>query len=145
MKAKAKMVIVIVVIAIVCTLTAIRAEAGTRMVWIGQQTGWVTINGDTYYIHKSRSRMYNRGEPCWDAYRWRGNKLYYFGHDGRMIKHSTKLIRLNRDHSVKYIYTPGNKNNRYNVRRRRYQRRKDGKWSEYGMQTNVYWMVDWQW
>ena len=146
MKAKAKMVIVIVVIAVVCTLTAIRAEAGTGMVWIGQRTGWITINGDTYYIHHSRSRMYHRGEPCWDAYRWHGGKLYYFGHDGKMIKRSTKLLRLNFDNSIRYIYTSGNRDERYNVRRRRYQRRgKDGKWREYGMQTNVYWMVDWQW
>lgn len=136
---------IITLLLVLLVLCPVRTQAKSRMVWLGRRTGWVTINGDTYYIHVSRSRMYNRGEPCWDAYRWRGDKLYYFGYDGKMIKHSTKLIRLNRDHSVRYIYTPGNKNDRYNVRRRRYQRRKDGKWKEYGMQTNAYWMCDWQW
>lgn len=139
-------IITIIMLVFLCFGTTLRTEAKSRMAWIGRRTGWVTINGDTYYIHKSRSRMYNRGEPCWDAYRWRGDKLYYFDHDGRMIKHSTKLIKLNHDHSVKYIYTPGNKNNRYSTKRRRYQRRsKDGTWHEYGMQTNLYWMIDWQW
>ena len=140
-----KAIIATAMIVLICLCHALQAEAGTGLVWLGRRTGWVTIHGDTYYIHETRSRMYHRGEPCWDAYRWRGNKLYYFGRNGRMLKHNTKLIKLNRDHSVKYIYTPGDRNNRYNTKLRRYQRRgKEGKWYEYGMQTNIYWMCDWQ-
>lgn len=142
---KIKIIITMMMLILLCLGPALQAEAGTGLVWIGRRTGWVTIHGDTYYIHETRSRMYHRGEPCWDTYRWKGDKLYYFRHNGKMLKHNTKLIKLNRDHSVKYIYTPGNKNDRYNVGRRRYQRRgKDGKWHEYGMQTNVYWLADWQ-
>lgn len=145
MKARLRKGVAILMIMLVCFGPAMQAEAGTRLVWLGRRTGWVTIHGDTYYIHETRSRMYNRGEPCWDAYRWRGNKLYYFRYDGKLLKHDTKLIRLNRDHSVRYIYTPGNKNERYSTKRGRYQKRgKDGKWQEYGMQTNIYWMCDWQ-
>jgi len=104
--------------------------------------GW---SGDRY-IHKTKSAMYDRGEPTRNAYRWRGNKLYYIGHNGRILRHSTKYIKLNRDDSVKYIYTPGtNHNERWNAKERRYQkRRKNGHWLTFGMQTNLWWMCDLQ-
>ena len=104
--------------------------------------GW---SGDRY-IHKTKSAMYDKGEPTRDAYRWKGGKLYYIGHNGRIIRHSTKYIKLNRNDSVKYVYVPGtNHNERYNVKHRRYQKRtRKGHWKEYGMQTNVWWMCDWQ-
>ena len=120
-----------IAVLILCMIT----EASTRTGWVGDK-----------YIHKTKSAMYDRGEPTKDAYRWKGNKLYYFGHNGHMLRHSTKYIKLNKDHSVHYIYTPGtNHNDRYNARLMRYQKRtRKGHWKEYGMQTNVWWMCDWQ-
>lgn len=116
---------------LVCMIT----EASTRTGWVGDR-----------YIHETKSQMYDKGEPCRNTYRWRGNKLYYFKGDGRVLRKSTKYIKLNRDHSVHYIYTPGtNHNDRYNARLRRCQKRtRKGHWKEYGMQTNIWWMCDWQ-
>lgn len=104
-------------------------------------TGWV---GDRY-IHKTKSAMYDIGEPTKDAYRWRGNKLYYFTHSGNKLRHSTKYIKVKKG-EVKYIYTPGtNHNERYNVKLKRYQkRRKNGHWKTVGNQTNIWWMCDMQ-
>ena len=63
-----------------------------------------------------------------------------------MIKKSTKYIKLNKDHSVKCIYTPGtNHNEKWSSKLLRYQRRtKRGEWKEVGNQTNLWWMCDWQ-
>lgn len=120
-----------IAVLLLCMIT----EASTRTGWVGDK-----------YIHKTKSAMYDRGEPTKDAYRWRGNKLYYFGDDGKILRSNTKYIKLNKDHSVHYIYTPGtNHNDRYNARLMRYQKRtRKGHWKEYGMQTNVWWMCDWQ-
>jgi len=103
--------------------------------------GWV----DDMYIHKTKSAMYDIGEPTRDAYRWRGNKLYYFTHSGKILKHSTKYIKV-KGGEVEFIYTPGtNHNERYNVRYMQYQKRKkDGHWMFVGMQTNIWWMCDMQ-
>lgn len=111
------------------------AEASPRTGWVGDK-----------YIHKTKSAMYDVGEPTKDAYRWHCGKLYYFRHDGHMLRHSTKYIKLNRDDSVRYIYIPGrNHNERYNVRLRRYQvRKKNGHFKQVGMQTNIWWMCDMQ-
>lgn len=145
MKKRIRALIATIFLLVICFGFATCVEAGTRMVWIGSRTGWVKINGGIYYIHETRGYTYNRGEPCQNDYRWKGNKLYYFGRDGQMIKHSTMLIKLKRDHSVKYIYTPGDKNKRYNATCKRYERKgKSGKWYECGMQTDIYWMCDWQ-
>ena len=110
------------------------------------ETGWVQVGGDTYYSHKTKSRMYQVGEACRNAYRWKGNKLYYFEDDGKMLQSDTKYIKLNKDHSVHYIYTPGtNHNDRYNARLGRFQKHdRKGHWKEYGMQTNIWWMCDMQ-
>ncbi len=107
-----------------------------------QRTGYV---GDRY-IHKTKSAMYDKGEPTRNAYRWRGDKLYYYGNSGRQLRHNTKYIKLHRNDSVKYIYTPGtNHNERYNVKHMRYQKRKkNGHWMDVGMQTNIWWMCDMQ-
>lgn len=146
MKAKIKTFIAAALIILFCSVTAIKADAETRLVWISTKTGWMNLDGDTYYIHKTNGLYYKKGEPCWDEYRWHGNKLYYFQYSGQMLKHSTRNVKLNKDHSVRYIYTPGtDRRDRYNARIRRYQRKsKDGIWTEYGMQTNIPWMCDWQ-
>lgn len=111
------------------------AEASTRTGYIGDR-----------YLHKTKSAMYDRGEPTRNAYRWRGGRLYYYGNNGRQLRHSTKYIKLNRNDSVKYIYFPGtNHNERYNVQLRRYQvRKKNGHWMTVGNQTNIWWMCDMQ-
>lgn len=110
------------------------------------ETGWVQLGDSTFYVHSTRSRAYEKHEACRNTYRWRGNKLYYFGDDARMIKKSTKYTKLNEDHSVKYIYTPGtNHNERWSSEIMRYQRRnKRGRWVDVGQQTNVWWRCDWQ-
>lgn len=120
-----------VAILLICMIT----EASTPTGYVGDK-----------YIHKTKSAMYDRGEPTKDAYRWRNGKLYYFRHDGHMLRHSTKYIKLNRNDSVKYIYFPGtNHNERYNVRLKRYQvRKKNGHWKTVGQQTNIWWMCDMQ-
>lgn len=114
-------------------------EAATR-------SGWIKQDGDTYYIHKTQSYAYKAGEPTKSAYRWRNGKLYYFGASGKMQKHSSKYIKLNKDDSVKFVYTPGtNHCERYNVKLRRYQRlTKRCRWKSVGIQCNVWWMCDWQ-
>lgn len=146
------LVALIMVIAVMAAI-ALTAEAKTGMysrnsdgdVFISE-TGWVQIGHDTYYVHSTKSQAYQKNEACRNTYRWQDDKLYYFGDDGKMIKKSTKYIKLNKDHSVKYIYTPGtNHNERWNSKLLRYQRRtKRGEWKEVGNQTNLWWMCDWQ-
>lgn len=154
MKVRKSSIIVAIVMAAAMAfiLCCICAEASTGMrshdaqgnVYISE-TGWVQIGSDTYYAHKTRSRMYAEGEACRNTYRWRGDKLYYFGKDAKAIRHSTHYIKLDKDRTVKYIYTPGDGNReRYNVAHKRYQIRKHGKWEDTGMQTTIWWMCDWQ-
>ena len=154
MKVRKSSIIVAIVMAaaMVFLLCCICAEASTGMrshdaqgnVYISE-TGWVQIGSDTYYVHKTRSRMYAEGEACRNTYRWRGDKLYYFGKDAKAIRHSTHYIKLDKDRTVKYIYTPGDGNRgRYNVAHKRYQIKKHGKWKDTGMQTNIWWMCDWK-
>lgn len=147
------LVALIMAIAVMAAI-AVTAEAKTGMysrdfegnVFISE-TGWVQIGHDTYYVHSTKSRAYQENEACRNTYRWRGNKLYYFGDDAKMITKSTKYIKLNSDHSVKYIYTPGtNHNERWSSRSLLYQKHnKHGKWvTVEGNQTNLWWMCDWQ-
>lgn len=154
MKCRKSSIIVAIVLAAAMAflLCCICAEASTGMrshdaqgnVYLSE-TGWVQIGSDTYYAHKTRSRMYAEGEACRNTYRWRGDKLYYFGKDAKAIRHSTHYIKLDKDRTVKYIYTPGGGNReRYNVPNMRYQIRWHGKWKDTGMQTNIWWMCDWQ-
>lgn len=128
------------------------AEASTGMysrnsegnVYISE-TGWIRIGSATYYVHETKSRMYDRYEACRNAYRWRDGKLYYFGDDGKMAKHSTQDMKLSHDHSVRYIYTPGTgRRERYNAKLRRYQIKTSGGWRTVGNETFVWWMCDWQ-
>ena len=154
MKVRKSSIIVAVVMAAAMAflLCCICAEASTGMrshdaqgnVYISE-TGWVQIGSDIYYVHATKSRMYAVGEACRNTYRWRGDKLYYFGKDAKAIRHSTHYIKLDKDRTVKYIYTPGDGNReRYNVAHKRYQIRKHGKWEDTGMQTTIWWMCDWQ-
>lgn len=146
------LVALIMVIAVMAAI-ALTAEAKTGMysrnsdgdVFISE-TGWVQIGSDTYYVHSTKSRAYRKYEACRNTYRWREGKLYYFGDDGKMIRKSTKYIKLNRDRSVKYVYTPGTgRSERWNASLLRYQqRKKDGGWRETGNQTNLWWSCDWQ-
>lgn len=128
------------------------AEASTGMysrtsegnVYISE-TGWIRIGSATYYVHKTKSRMYDRYEACRNAYRWWDGKLYYFGDDGKMAKHSTQDMKLSHDHSVRYIYTPGTgRRERYNAKLRRYQIKTSGGWRTVGNETFIWWMCDWQ-
>lgn len=108
-------------------------------------TGWIRIGNDTYYVHETKSRMYDRYEACRNAYRWRDGKLYYFGDDAKMAKHSTRDMKLSHDHSVRYIYTPGTGHReRYNAKLRRYQIKVSGTWCTVGNETFAWWMCDWQ-
>lgn len=145
-------VAIVMVAAMAFLLCCICAEASTGMrshdaqgnVYISE-TGWVQIGSDIYYVHATKSRMYAEGEACRNTYRWRGDKLYYFGKDAKAIRHSTHYIKLDKDRTVKYIYTPGDGNReRYNVAHKRYQIKKHGKWEDTGMQTTIWWMCDWQ-
>jgi hypothetical protein len=128
------------------------AEASTCMyAWNAEgniyisETGWIRIGNDTYYVHETKSRMYDRYEACRNAYRWRGAKLYYFGNDGKMAKHSTQDMKLSHDHSVRYIYTQGaGHRERYNAKLHRYQIKVSGTWHTVGNETFVWWMCDWQ-
>jgi hypothetical protein len=119
-----------IAILLMCMIT----EASTRTGYIGDR-----------YLHKTKSAMYDRGEPTRNAYRWRGGRLYYYGNNGRQLRHSTKYIKVSKGH-VDFIYVPGtNHNERYNVKHRRYQKRKrNGHWADIGQQTNVWWMCDLQ-
>lgn len=146
------LIALIMAIAVMAAI-ALTAEAKTGMysrnsdgdVFISE-TGWVQIGSDTYYVHSTKSRAYRKYEACRNTYRWREGKLYYFGDDGKMIRKSTKYIKLNRDRSVKYVYTPGTgRSERWNASLLRYQqRKKDGGWRETGNQTNLWWSCDWQ-
>ena len=96
--------------------TGMISQNGSGDIYI-TETGWVTVDGGIYYVHATKSQMYDRHEACRNTYRWRGNKLYYFRDNGKMLKKSTKYIKLNRDHSIRYIYTPGtNHNERWSSR-----------------------------
>lgn len=133
-----KKFIVVIIMVIMFSMTA---EAYTGIRGETYHLGWI----DNMYLHKTKSAMYDIGEPTRDAYRWRGNKLYYFTHNGKILRHSTKYIKV-KGGEVEFIYTPGtNHNERYNVRYMQYQKRKkDGHWMLVGMKTNIWWMCDMQ-
>ena len=115
-------------------------------------TGYIKINGKTYYAHKTSSRMYKKGELLTNGYRVRNNKLYYFGADGAMITkktsrdRTTRYIDFNKDGSVHYICPDGRGEvlERYNANRQRFQVRKHGKWIDTGMQVWPYGLIDHQ-
>lgn len=124
--------------------TGMYSQNGNGDIYI-TQTGWTAVNGAIYYVHATKSQMYDRHEACRNTFRWRGDKLYYFGKDGRMITRNTRYIKLNNDNSVKYIYTAGTgRRERYNPARKRYQEKRRGKWHDTGNQTNIWWRCDWQ-
>jgi len=124
--------------------TGMYSQNGNGDIYI-TQTGWTAVNGAIYYVHATKSQMYDRHEACRNTFRWRGDKLYYFGNDGRMITRNTRYIKLNSDNSVKYIYTAGTgRRERYNPARKRYQEKRRGKWHDTGNQTNIWWRCDFQ-
>ena len=124
--------------------TGMYSQNGNGDIYI-TQTGWTAVNGAIYYVHATKSQMYDRHEACRNTFRWRGDKLYYFGNNGRMITRNTRYIKLNSDNSVKYIYTAGTgRRERYNPARKRYQEKRRGKWHDTGNQTNIWWRCDWQ-
>lgn len=124
--------------------TGMYSQNGNGDIYI-TQTGWTAVNGAIYYVHATKSQMYDRHEACRNTFRWRGDKLYYFGNDGRMITRNTRYIKLNSDNSVKYIYTAGTgRRERYSPARKRYQEKRRGKWHDTGNQTNIWWRCDWQ-
>jgi len=151
-KKTAFLITAVITVVYMALFLQIIAEASTGMysrtaegnVYISE-TGWIRIGSDTYYVHETKSRMYDRYEACRNAYRWRDGKLCYFGDDGKMAKHSTRDMKLSHDHSVRYIYTPGTGHGeRYNAKLRRYQIKTSGGWRTVGNETFVWWMCDWQ-
>lgn len=164
MKTKRKAAIGIALLIVIC-ITAlcfafITTEASTGIMHqdsegriFASDTGYIKINGKTYYAHCSKSRMYEKYELLTNGYRVRGNKLYYFGADGAMVTRktsrdrTTRYIAFNRDGSVHYIYPAGRgePHERYNANRQRYQVRKHGKWKDTGMQIWPYGLIDHQW
>lgn len=130
-------------IAIITIIVALSmaAEASTRICGEPYRFGWT----GSMYIHKTKSMMYDKGEPTRNAYRWHNGRLYYFDNNGVVLRHSTKYIKVENGH-VKHIYVTGtNHNERYNVKHRRYQvRKKNGHWMDVGNQTNIWWMCDMQ-
>lgn len=148
----ANVILAIVVIVFMTLFLMIVAEAKTHgMLSRDSQgniyisgTGWVRIGSDTYYSHKTRSRMYAKNEVCRNTFRWRDGRLYYFGRDGKAIRRSTKHIKIKKG-AVAYIITPGTGGKeRYSTKARRYQIKKKDGWHDTGNQTNVWWMCDWQ-
>ena len=164
MKTKRKAAIGIALLIVIC-ITAfcfayITAEASTGIMHqdsegriFASDTGYIKINGKTYYAHCSKSRMYEKHELLTNGYRVRNNKLYYFGADGAMVTKktrrdkSTRYIDFNRDGSVHYIYPAGygDTDERYNAKRQRFQVYKNGHWQDVGQQVWPYGMIDWQW
>ena len=124
-------------------LLTIPCEASTVLVGQSYGSDEIIVSGASgwsgrYYVHRD-------GTVTRNEYRWKGNKLYYFGNDGKYITRSTTYIKLNKDHSVRYIYTAGcNYLERFNVRKLRYENKIHGEWMETGHQTNVWWMCDWR-
>ena len=112
----------------------------------GPRTGLYKRGGYWYYGHKTKSALYDVGDLTRDSFRIINGKYYYFLHDGKMLTHNTHYIKLNRDHSVKYIYTPGTrKKHRFNVELRLGQYKKHGRWiTETGMQYDLYGQIDMQ-
>lgn len=156
------LLIALIMVVAFCETNVVSAEAKSKKVvsfctnWDGDitisddkgvMTGWIRVGKDTYYAHRTESRMYSKGQVARNTYRVNNNKFYYFCNDGRMLKKSTKYIKLNKDKSVKYIYPPsdGWAGYRYNTKLRRYQYRdSNGKWISTGNQCYPYGMVDWQ-
>jgi len=164
MKTKRKAAIGIALLIVIC-ITAfcfayITAEASTGIMHqdsegriFASDTGYIKINGKTYYAHCSKSRMYEKYELLTNGYRVRNNKLYYFGADGAMVTKktrrdkSTRFLDFNRDGSVHCIYPSGRVEpyERYNANHRLYQVRKHGKWKDVGQQVWPYGLIDHQW
>ena len=164
MKAKRKAAIGIALLIIILITTFcfafITAEASTGIMHqdaegriFASDTGYIKINGKTYYAHCSKSRMYEKYELLTNGYMVRGNKLYYFGPDGAMVTKktrrdkSTRYIDFNRDGSVHYIYPAGygDTNERYNAKRQRFQVYKNGHWQDVGQQIWPWGLIDHQW
>ena len=110
------------------------------------KTGLYKRSGHWYYGHKTNSALYKIGDLTRDSFRIIKGKYYYFRHNGKMLMHNTHYIKLNKDHSVKYIYTPGTgKKHRFNVKLRLGQHKKHGRWiTEPGMQYDLYGQIDMQ-
>ena len=115
------------------------------------KTGLYKRGGHWYYGHETKSMLYGIGDLTRDSFRIINGKYYYFRYDGRMLEHSTHYLKLGkRDKSgkrhVKYVYMAGTgKKTRFNVKLRRMQYKKHGKWrTEPGMQYDLYGQIDMQ-
>lgn len=149
---------IMIALLLVCMITEARTTTGLmgsteEGQYFSTDLGYFTVHGKTYYAHHSRSAMYKKGELLTNGYRVRNGKMYYFGPDGAMItrktsrNRTTRYIDFNKDGSVHYIYPAGRgeKYERYNANRQRFQEYKDGKWRDTGMQVWPYGWIDWQW
>ena len=136
--------IMAVIIMIFSMCVTAEAKIGTGLMgedcegrYFSTQTGYFTVQGKTYYAHKTKSQMYEVGELATSTYRVRGGKMYYFGADGAMLTRKSPREKLSR-----YIYRT--KYERYNANRHRFQVYKHGKWRDEGMQVYPYGWIDWQ-
>ena len=101
-------------------------------------TGWVKYKGRTYYLHKTDSERYQKGQATRNECRIRNGKYYYFGLDGSMAKKSTSnrysIFEISKkNYSVTMIYRKrGRIEERYNCKKGQYERKDDaGRWKKY--------------
>lgn len=110
------------------------------------QKGWFRYHGKWRYGHQSKSMAYPEGSVTRSEYREENGRLYYMRNDGSLQTRSSHYIKVNRDHSVRYIYIPGTgKRERYNCKHHRYQIKRKGRWRDVGMECFPMALVDWQW
>lgn len=112
----------------------------------GPRTGLYKRGGHWYYGHKTKSALYDVGDVARDCFKIINGKFYYFRHSGKMQTKDSHYIDIrHRDHSVRYIYTPGTKRKeRYNTRLHRYQIKKGKKWETVGMECYPIGQLDMQ-
>lgn len=100
-------------------------------------TGWVKYKGRTYYLHKTSSERYERGQATRNECRLRNGKYYYLGLDGSMAKKSTSnrysIFEISKKtHAVTMIYRKrGHVEERYNCKKGQYERQDNGRWKKY--------------
>lgn len=100
------------------------------------RSGWVKFRGRTYYCHKTESLDYPKYSMYSGGFKILGGKWYCFDNAGRLItKDTTTLDIRSKDHTIRYVYIPGNYRLRYSTAHRRYQEMDAaGKWHDAGME-----------
>ena len=124
-----------IVAAVLMICTPVQAETVNGGIFTN--TGLQRYHGHFYFIKEN-------GEVSRDSFRVYENKVYYFGKDGRLQTRDSHYIDIrSKDHSVRYIYTPGTKKRqRYNTALKRYQVKHGRHWISVGMQCIPYGQFD---